>query len=109
MRRLLDDGSTFGIREYHDYDPLTDKTTIYSEADISPLLDHNKQLFNNGTNGYQSKAKEWKHVANIPHIVALKWLNEDGIDINNKNHWDAIKRKLNSSEYLYLRTSGGAI
>jgi hypothetical protein len=39
----------------------------------------------------------------------MKWLTEEGLDIHNKNHWEAIRRKLNSSEYLYLRTSGGAI
>lgn len=109
MKRLLDDGLHTGMREFHDYNPLTDTTTISYEADTTPLLDLNKQLYNNGENGYVSKAREWKHVANIPNIVVMKWLAEEGLDIHKQEHWEAIRKKLNSNEFLYLRTSPGTI
>ena len=35
----------------------------------------------------------------------LKWLTEDGIDIYNRDHWKAVKKKLNSNEYRYLKTA----
>lgn len=109
FKRLLDDGSESGIKQYHIYNPLTDETTITYEADVEPILESNKRLYNDGTDGYKTKAREWKHVANIPHVIAMKWLAEEGIDINNRNHWPAVIRKLNSSDWLYLRTSSGRI
>lgn len=109
MKRLLDDGSESGMVQWHHYDPETDTTTIETVGDTAPILDANKALYNDGTDGYKTKAREWKHVANIPHIVAYKWLVEEGININDRNHWPAVVRKLNSSEYLYLRTSPGRI
>lgn len=109
MKRLLDDGSETGIRQWHIYDPLTDTTTITYEQDATPLLDANKAAYNDGTNGWMSKSREMKKVASIPAIILMKWLTEEGIDYRNRNHWPAIIRKLNSNEYLYLRTSSGQI
>jgi hypothetical protein len=82
--------------------------TIRSVQDATPFLDHNKRLQNDGTDGY-SPSRELKRVASIPPIVAEKWLTEEGIDVFNRDHWPAVKRKLNSSDYMWLRTSGGRI
>lgn len=109
MKKLLDDGSINGVRQWHDYNPLTDETTISYEQDVSAILEANKAAYNDGTNGYVSKSKEMKKVALIPHVVSMKWLAEEGINIWDKNHWPAVVRKLNDPEYLYLRTSGGKI
>ena len=109
MKRLIDHDELTGLFTYHDYDHDTGKTIISYEGDSEPILDLNKQLYNNGTNGYASKAREWKHVANIPAILLMKWLAEEGIDYRDENDWPAIRRKLNSNEYLYLRTSPGVI
>ncbi len=35
----------------------------------------------------------------------VKWLQEENLDIYNPDHAERLKRKLNSSEYMYLRTS----
>lgn len=109
MKRLVDFDQSNGLKTYHEYDYSSDTTTISYEQDVEALLDHNKAKYNDGTNGYATAAREWKHVANIPAVILLKWLSEEGIDYRDKNHWEAIRRKLNSSEYLYLRTSPGAI
>lgn len=109
MKRLIDVDPTNGLATFHEYDHGTGKTTISYEQDVSLLLDQNKQQYNDGTDGYATKEREWKHVANIPAVILLKWLSEEGIDYRNKNHWPAVRRKLNSSEYLYLRTSPGRI
>jgi hypothetical protein len=109
MKRLLDYDESNGLITYHDYDHDTGKTVISYEQDVDALLDQNRAKYNDGTNGYATKAREWKHVANIPAVILLKWLSEEGIDYRDKNHWPAVRRKLNSSEYLYLRTSPGAI
>ena len=38
-----------------------------------------------------------------------RWLIEEGIDFYNKEHWPKVRAKLNSSEFLYLRTSPGVL
>jgi hypothetical protein len=82
--------------------------TIRHVQDVEPYLDHNKRQYTDGTNGY-SPSRELKKTASIPPGVYMKWLIEEGIDALKPEHWDAVKRKLNSSEYLYLRTAGGHI
>ncbi len=109
MKRLLDHNDFTGITTYHEYDHVSKETKISYEADVEDVLEANKARYNDGTNGYESSAKEWKLAARIPPIILTKWLSEEGIDWRNRNHWPAIKRKLNSSEYLYLRTSPGRI
>jgi len=75
--------------------------------DVEPYLERNKALYNADDGGYTSKAREWKRYASIPNAVIMKWKIEEGIDVFNKDHWPAVKRKLNSSEYRYLRTAPG--
>jgi len=47
----------------------------------------------------------YNHVASIPAILQVKWLQEEGLNIYNPDHAERLKRKLNSNEYRYLRTS----
>lgn len=103
------------------HDPFTGITTYFEpdgnggfhlsyESDVEPLLEQNKIQYTDGTDGYANgKGREFKHVAEIPMSLILKWKIEDGIDVFNKNDWNAVKRKLNSNEWLLLRTSGGHI
>src|SRR5689334_17928059 len=103
-----------------DKDPITGEITWFNgdgqgnftlshEADIEHIIEDNKRAYNSGTNGWTSPAREMKHVAEIPNMVAMKWLVELGIDINKRDHWPAVKRLLNSNEYRFLRTSAGRI
>ena len=110
--RLIDRDALSGASTWHSYDPVTDETTIrtdFDEHNLDAVLDANKAAQNDGTNGYISREREFKRVAEIPVAIQHKWLVEEGIDINDKNAWPQIRRKLNSSEYLWLRTSPGMI
>jgi hypothetical protein len=49
--------------------------------------------------------KAFRHAAHIPDAVWMKWKIEEGIDIFNKDHLPAIKRKLDDPEWRHLRTS----
>ena len=42
-------------------------------------------------------------------VVALKWKEERGIDVFNRDHWPAVKKLLRDPEWRYLRTSPGRI
>lgn len=74
--------------------------TITTEQDCEPILDVNRAIANDGFNHRQSM---WP-VASIPLNLIEKWRVEEGIDVFDPNCADALKRKLNSIEYRYLRT-----
>lgn len=105
MKKLIDYDWMTGIETWHHYDAETDRTTIESVQDVSAILELNKARQNEGDGGYATKDRDWRRVASIPNVVIEKWLREDRIDVFNKDHWPAVRRKLNSSEYLYLRTA----
>ncbi len=99
------------IASYHDnmqrdwylnVDDLTIKTT----QDVEPILKRNID-FQNEHDGY-TPSKDMKYVAEIPNVIIEQW-NKEGVNFYDKNDWPEIKRRLNSSEYQYLRTGLGRI
>ena len=74
--------------------------------DVEPVLNHNKALYNDG-DGY-SPSRDLRRVASIPMVVVEQWLSE-GVNIFDADHKAEVMRRLNSSEYLYLRTAGGRV
>ena len=103
MAEILSHDPVTGITIYHDYDSLTDKTTLHTVQDVEPILDANKELYKLDNRG------DIRRAARIPVVLIEKWLREEGIDVFNRDHYQAVARKLNSSEYLYLRTAPGHI
>ena len=94
-----------------DWDPVTQTKTLYVDredggfdlvtvADVQPVLDHNKAMQNCDNN----KASEMWHAATIPPVIEVMWRNE-GVRLEDKNCHDEIKKRLNSSEWAYLRTA----
>lgn len=97
-----------------DWDPFSRLKTIYHPEsdgkwrleyvqDCEPDIEACKAL-QNAIDGW-SPTKEWRWAAHIPDIIILKWMKEDGIDIMDKNHWPAVRRRLNDPEWRYLRTA----
>ena len=106
--RVLDFDPMTGLLEFHSYDPVTDTTVIESVQDVAPILERNKALQCQDDGGWSS-SRDLRRAAAIPDIIILKWRRDEGIDVFNRDHWPAVKRKLNSSEYRYLRTAPGRI
>lgn len=75
--------------------------TISTSQDCQPILDRNKELANEPLD----KRKDIWRVASIPPVVQMKWLVEEGIDVFDPEHAPAVRKKLNSNEWRYLRTS----
>jgi hypothetical protein len=110
-RRLLDYNHFTGEITWHDYDPVTKETHIHTEwtdAQTDAVLDSNKAAYTDGTNGW-SPTREWKRVAEIPFSVLHDWLVKEGWWAFDANATNKLRQKLNSSEYLYLRTAPGQL
>jgi hypothetical protein len=98
--------SATGVKHiWVDDDVDGDEYKIVSSYDCEPILEHNKAQYTHN-DGY-SPDRTLRRAASIPLILWLKWLNEEGWDAFNPHHEDKLKRKLNSSEYLFLRTAPG--
>lgn len=106
MRRLVDHNDWTGISTWHDYDSLTKEThvfTTYQDAQTDRVLDHNHRLANR-SDGW-SKTKEWRLAGYIP-ISVMHWLLvHKGIDVLNREHWPAMRKILNSSDWRKLRAA----
>jgi hypothetical protein len=78
-----------------------------STAETDPIIDRNKAMatHNDGFNGDRTL----RRVASIPLIIWLKWLNEEGWDAFKPENADKLCRKLNCSDYAYLRTAPGRL
>ncbi len=86
--------------------PLTEKRNIavYSVDDVEPYLERNKVL-----RGLEQKSDWGRHVATIPNIVMVTWLNEEWQRGNHIRYlspeWDVVvARKLKDPAWAYLRT-----
>lgn len=105
--RLGSLGADNGVETIVHHDDDGDRLIIERAQDVQPILDHNKRLFTHN-DGY-SPSRELRRVASIPLVVVEKWLREDGIDVFNKDHAEAVRRKLNDPAYAHLRTAPGRV
>ncbi len=107
-KRLLAVDSATRIVEYHSYDPISRKTIIETVQDTAPILERNKAMQNEDDRGWGA-SRDLRRAASIPDIVILKWRNEYGIDVFDRNHWPAVKRLLNDPDWRWLRTAPGKL
>lgn len=76
--------------------------------DTTPYLEANKIARNSYSDWKGSRTRgSLRRVAEIPNIVAEKWMRELGVNIFNRDHAKKVQQLLNSNEYQYLRTSPG--
>ena len=88
------------------WQPSTETLLVERVQDVEPILEHNKKLYS--LNDGYSPSRELRRVASIPLVVVEQWMKE-GIDVYNRDHWPAVKRKLNDHENLFLRTAPGRV
>jgi hypothetical protein len=77
--------------------------------DLQPIFDANKEAQNHCSPW--SASREIKLVARIPTIFAMKWQQEDGLDVFSPD--PDVQRKiddrLNSSEFQWMRTDNSVL
>lgn len=107
-------------KRFFSYDPFTGIETwfegngdgsfkIHYESDVEANLEANQALMNTGWDGYVSKARELKWVAEIPMSLVLKWQVEDGVNVLEPGSSEFMKRKLNDGAWHRLRVSPGRV
>jgi hypothetical protein len=81
--------------------------TVIASAtqDVEPILERNQLL------RVEPRTSDWaRHVATIPNVILLKWLNEahargnTGMRMFTKEFDALVKRKLEDPDWKYLRT-----
>lgn len=98
--------SSAGVRHY--WRNNDDGTfTLNSEQDVDDILDHNKAQATHN-DGY-SPDRTLRRVASIPLALVMKWKQEEGWDAFDPGCADKLRAKLNSNEFLYLRTAPGSL
>jgi len=107
MRRLLDHNPLTGESVIFEYEAGSDKDTlrITHEQDVSALLDGNKRLANDRDITKKGIKNDMWHYASIPNALILKWKEELGVDVFDKNDRKKVFKLLNSPEYKYLKTT----
>lgn len=88
-------------------DPMTGDLTVHRGEDVEPALELNKALYS--LNDGYTPSREMRRAASIPMAIVEKWRNELGVNVFDPDHLPAVRRLLNSSEYLYLRTAPGRL
>lgn len=87
------------------------ETRFAATQDVAPMLEQNKAMALHN-DGY-SPSREMRRVASIPYAIMLKWQNEEGWWAMDAGKDDLVAKKLaaklNSSEYMYLRTADGRL
>lgn len=81
--------------------------TVVSQQDNDAILDRNKAMATHN-DGY-TPSRDMRRVASIPMLLVHKWLQEEGWWAFDPECADKLKAKLNSAEYLYLRTAPGTV
>ncbi len=81
--------------------------TFAASQDTAGIIEQNKAMATHN-DGY-SQGRDVRRVASIPFSLILKWKHEEGWDAFDPNHADKLAQKLNSSDFLHLRTAPGRV
>jgi hypothetical protein len=84
----------------------TDKLIVaHTMQDVEPILERNKQL-----RSMPQKSDWGRHIASIPNVILVKWLNEEYVRGNThlrmytKEFDELVEKKLKDPDWAYLRT-----
>ncbi len=84
--------------------------TVEHVQDIEPILERNKTLRT------EDQRSDWgRHVASIPNVIYVRWLNEEhdrgntSLRMFTPEFDEIVQKKLNDPEWMYLRTDKPAL
>jgi hypothetical protein len=83
-------------------DPDGDHLTLEHVQDVEAILECNKALKS------VPQRSDWgRHIATIPNVILVKWMNEDGVNVlglTGEEWGEFIRRKLADPDWRHLRT-----
>ena len=106
MKRILTSDPLTGSVTYFHKDPVTGLIGIENTQDVTDIVERNKRIQNDGTDGW-SPSKDLKHVASVPLGILHQWAIEAGVPLNSKAMGEIIKKRLNDPDYAAFRTGSG--
>jgi hypothetical protein len=78
-----------------------DDLTVEHLQDVAPILDRNAAL------RAEPQKSDWgRHIASIPNVILVRWMNEDGVNVlgMSSEEWgNYIRRKLDDPDWRHLR------
>lgn len=87
-----------------------ERTVVENVQDVEPIIEQNKAL------RAERQDSDWgRHVASIPNVIMVRWLNEEWARGNTTirlfgPEMDAlVERKLKDPEWAYLRTDSAQV
>lgn len=95
----------YGVQKYvrHNGDGTM---TVCSQQDVDAVLASNREQAKEPVKGRLTKRGRWGvKVATIPHLIWLKWLQEEGWDAYAPENNARLTKKLNDPDYKGLRTA----
>lgn len=106
-KRYFGREASTGAAEWFHYDESTGDFAIETQSrDLQWLVDQNRRLENHADT---RTAGGGRLVAQFTNEVALKWFQDYGVRVWDKNHWPRVKRILNDIEWAGLRCARGRI
>lgn len=85
------------------------KLVTRSVQDVGSLLDRAAKLRNDPDYARQGIKDGMQHVASIPSIVVVKWINEHGFNAMTAHPKEVMRFIEGRPEYHYLKTTTGRI
>ncbi|HYW61217.1 MAG TPA: hypothetical protein VE909_11865 [Xanthobacteraceae bacterium] len=70
--------------------------------DVASILERNKAL-----RGAAQKSDWGRHIATIPNVILVRWMNEEGVNVlamSGEEFGAFIRKKLNDPDWRHLRT-----
>lgn len=100
--RLIDYNPLTGEQVTFSYDHANDQFQIGHIQDCTPIIEDNKRAIIE--NDHQKQVKKGRvHYARIPNVVIMKWKQELGVDVFNRNHKKKVMQLLEDPDWKYLK------
>ena len=108
MKELIEHDDLTGVSLWFEAVEGERKFRVHHTQDVEPAIERNKSLQNAPEYKRAGIRADFQHVAHIPDVVIHRWWQE-GIDVFNPAHNEAVRRKLRDPEWRHLRTTLGRI
>lgn len=105
QRRLISHDPITGLNTWHDYDSLTDTTTISYTGEHEGIIERNKEIANDVDVSRKGMKNDFLYYASIPATVQVDWLINKGVDVMEKHHAKEMFKLLNDPEYKHLKVT----